>query len=210
MDYTFMSTAYDHLDNAQNTMVNWTRNMFEEDDDLRVACDGLLTKCRAISTTLDELLNGDDDNDDDDDDSEGDDSDGVRDYWHMSCLVPNFVFQDSSDNILSKIQREAKSRVNMILNSPREEKITVAEFLNCITMQKPGSRSKQEDLALVRLHRGYSDSDTNEWVRCAYIHVTQLYFISLVFSVLLYNRTRWITSRIKVLWILFAAFVQKI
>jgi hypothetical protein len=142
-----MSTAYDHLDNAQNTMVNWTRNMFEEDDDLRVACDELLTKCRAISTTLDELLNGDDDNDDDDDDSEGDDSDGVRDYWHMSCLVPNFVFQDSSDNILSKIQREAKSRVNMILNSPREEKITVAEFLNCITMQKPGSRSKQEDLA---------------------------------------------------------------
>jgi hypothetical protein len=117
MDYTFMSTAYDHLDNAQNTMVNWTRNMFEEDDDLRVACDELLTKCRAISTTLDELLNGDDDNDDDDDDSEGDDSDGVRDYWHMSCLVPNFVFQDSSDNILSKIQREAKSRVNMIKQS---------------------------------------------------------------------------------------------
>jgi len=201
-----VSTAHDHLDYMQNTMVDWTQDIFEEDDDLRVACDGLRTKCQKISTTLDGLLDGGDD----DASSEGDGSDEVRAHCHRSCLVFNYVLQDSSDNILSKIQREANSRVKMILNSPREEKISVAEFLNCITTQKPGSRRKQEDLALVRLHRGYSDSDTNEWVRSAYVHLAQLNFISLVSSVLLYSRTRWITNRIKVWSISFAVFVRKI
>ena len=115
----------------------------------------------------------------------------------MCCFVFNYVFQDSSDNILSKIQREANSHVNMILNSPREEKILVAEFLDCIKMQKPGSHCKQEDLVLVRLHR-YSDSDMNEWVRSPYVHFTQLNFIPLGFSVLLYNHTQQIMNRIKV------------
>ena len=69
-----MSTAHDHLDCMQNTMVNWTQNMFDGDDDLHVACDGLRTKCQTIDTTLDGLLNG---GDDDNADSEEDDSDTV-------------------------------------------------------------------------------------------------------------------------------------
>jgi len=75
MDYMFMSTAHDHLDCMQNTMVNWTQNMFDGDDNLRVACDRLRTKCQTIGTTLDILLNG---GNDDDADSKEDDSDAVR------------------------------------------------------------------------------------------------------------------------------------
>jgi len=87
----------------------------------------------------------------------------------------NCVFQDS-DNMLSKIQQEANNHVNMILDSPWGEKILVVEFLRCIATKNPGSCYKQEDIVFVRLHRGYSDSNINEWVRSLFmfIHILHL------------------------------------
>ena len=147
MNPTFISTAHGHLDHMQHTMSNWTQDMLEEEEgNLRVACDGLRTKCQTICNTLDELLDGGKDGSD----SEADHSDEGRGGFNMSCLVFKCTLQDNSDTTLSKIQREANNHVNMILDSPRKEKISVAEFLACIATKNPGSRREQEDVAFVK------------------------------------------------------------
>jgi hypothetical protein len=66
--------------------------------------------------------------------------------------------------MVSKIQHEANERVAIILDSPCGEKIQVTEFLQCIASKITGSCCKQENLAFIKLHRGYSGANMNEWV----------------------------------------------
>jgi hypothetical protein len=54
-------------------------------------------------------------------------------------LVANSSFQDDPADALSKVQHEANERVDIILRSPHDDVILVAEFLPCVSSKSTGS-----------------------------------------------------------------------
>jgi hypothetical protein len=78
--------------------------------------------------------------------------------------VANSSFQDDPADALSKVQHEANERVDIILRGSPDDAILPAEFIPCVSNKSTGSRRKQEDLVFIKLYRGYSSDDTNDWV----------------------------------------------
>jgi hypothetical protein len=59
MEFSDLSLAHHHCDAVQHLLDNWREEMFEGNDDLRVSCQGLRTKCLTMGDTLEALLDCD-------------------------------------------------------------------------------------------------------------------------------------------------------
>ena len=80
--------------------------------------------------------------------------------------------QDEDETQAEKSVRIVNDRALSILEHIGEDRIGPAEFIKNLEVNVHGSRQKNEDEGLVRLYRGYSPQDRNEWVRCpCYAHI---------------------------------------
>ena len=114
--------------------------------------------CRSIAGTLDDVLL------DRVEDSDGDsEPDGVCIFFFEILLVLTFIYQPVRESSSEKSARTAYDRSQRILSGIGSA-VTASEFVALFNDHLSASRQKQEDDSLVKLYRGYDDSDLDSWV----------------------------------------------
>ena len=114
--------------------------------------------CRSIAGTLDDVLL------DRVEDSDGDsEPDGVCIFFFEILLVLTFIYQPVRESSSEKSARTAYDRSQRILSGVGSA-VTASEFVALFNDHLSASRQKQEDDSLVKLYRGYDDSDLDSWV----------------------------------------------
>ena len=114
--------------------------------------------CRSIAGTLDDVLL------DRVEDSDGDsEPDGVCIFFFEILLVLTFIYQPVRESSSEKSARIAYDRSQRILSGIGSA-VTASEFVALFNDHLSASRQKQEDDSLVKLYRGYDDSDLDSWV----------------------------------------------
>jgi len=146
----------------ESSTSHWSVTISSDSDSSRSAYESVRSLCKSIAITVDELLldveNGDNGSSDEECDSVC--------TFYFTCnlfLTLTCVHQVVRESPSEKSARIAYDRSQTIL-SRIGNAITATEFTASLDERPLAPRQKQEDNSLIKLYRGYDNSDLELWV----------------------------------------------
>jgi hypothetical protein len=148
------------LHRIESLASTWVLPTSSDAESSRNAYERIRSVCRSIAGTLDDVLLDRVEDSDADSDNE---PDNVCIFFFATVLVLTFIYQPVRESSSEKSARIAYDRSQCILSRVGSA-VTASEFAALFNDHPSASRQKQEDDSLVKLYRGYDDSDLDSWV----------------------------------------------